>query len=132
MTILQVMVFSQDGNRFAWANGSAVRMVTWHSEYQCWKASIIGEGLERTTFMQFSPKGNILATWEVYAKREGVKPEDLHNLRLWCTVSKELLFATTQRKAEGWCPQWTQDEVCKIMRCTIVAMYQLCRSLITK
>ena len=105
------MAFSRDGNRFAWANGSALRMVTWHDDTQSWKEFVIGERLERTTFIQFSPRGNILATWEVYAKREGVKPEDLHNLRLWCSVSGKLLHATTQRKAEGWCPQWTEDEV---------------------
>lgn len=107
----KAMAFSRDGNRFAWANGSALRMVTWHDDTQSWKEFVIGERLERTTFIQFSPRGNILATWEVYAKREGVKPEDLHNLRLWCSVSGKLLHATTQRKAEGWCPQWTEDEM---------------------
>ena len=105
------MAFSRDGNRFAWANGSVVRMVTWHPDSSSWKDSIIGEGLERTTYMQFSPKGNILATWEVYAKREGLKPEDLDNMRLWSTVSGKQVHATTQRKADGWCPQWTDDEV---------------------
>ena len=64
------MTFSRDGNRFAWANGSIVRMATWHSDSKTWKDSIIGEKLERTTYMQFSPNGNILATWEVFAKRD--------------------------------------------------------------
>ena len=107
----QAMVFSKDGNRFAWTNGNVVRMVTWHNESKTWKDSVIGQGLERTTYMKFSPLGNILATWEIYAKREGMKPEDMHNLRLWCSVSGKLLHAITQRKSEGWCPQWTDDEV---------------------
>lgn len=105
------MVFSKDGNRFAWTNGNVVRMVTWHNETKSWQESTIGEGLERTTYMKFSPLGNILATWEVYAKRDGMKPEDMHNLRLWCSVTGKLLQAITQRKSEGWCPQWTEDEV---------------------
>lgn len=110
------MVFSRDGNRFAWANGSVVRMVTWHPDTQSWEESVIGEGLERTTYMQFSPKGNILATWEVYAKRDGVKQDDLHNMRLWCTVNGKRLHATTQRRADGWCPQWTEDEMLCCLR----------------
>ena len=105
------MTFSRDGNRFAWTNGSIVRMVTWHPDSLSWKDSVIGENMERTTYMKFSPKGNILATWEVYAKREGIKQEDLHNLRLWCAMTGKRLYATTQRKADGWCPQWTEDEV---------------------
>ena len=105
------MAFSRDGKRFAWANGSDVLMVTWHDDSKTWKECIIGESLERTTYMQFSPLGNILATWEVYAKREGMKPEELHNLRLWCSVTGKLLHAITQRKADGWCPQWTENEV---------------------
>jgi len=107
----KAMVFSKDGNRFAWTNGNVVRMVTWHNESKTWKDSVIGQGLERTTYMKFSPLGNILATWEIYAKREGMKPEDMHNLRLWCSVSGKLLHAITQRKSEGWCPQWTDDEM---------------------
>ena len=113
------MVFSKDGNRFAWTNGNVVRMVTWHNESKTWKDSVIGHGLERTTYMKFSPLGNILATWEIYAKREGMKPEDMHNLRLWCSVSGKLLHAITQRKSEGWCPQWTDDEVFSISRCNV-------------
>ena len=103
--ILQAMVFSKDGNRFAWTNGNVVRMVTWHNETKTWQESTIGEGLERTTYMKFSPLGNILATWEVYAKRDGMKPEDMHNLRLWCSVTGKLLQAITQRRSDGWCPQ---------------------------
>ena len=105
------MAFSRDGNRFAWANGSVVTMVTWHSDTETWKDSVIGTAFERTTYMQFSPLGNILATWEMYAKREGKTPEELHNLRLWCSTSGKLLHAITQRKADGWCPQWTDNEV---------------------
>merc|ERR1712218_607052 len=81
----KAMAFSRDGNRFAWTNGSVVTMVTWHSDTKTWKDSVIGTALERTTYMQFSPLGNILATWEMYAKREGKTPEELHNLRLWCS-----------------------------------------------
>jgi uncharacterized protein with WD repeat len=115
------MAFSRDGNRFAWVNGSDVWMVTWHDDSKTWKDCIIGESLERTTYLQFSPMGNILATWEVYAKREGMKPEELHNLRLWCSVSGKLLHAITQRKADGWCPQWTENEV--IFRFLVLSTY---------
>ena len=113
------MVFSKDGNRFAWTNGNVVRMVTWHNETKTWQESTIGEGLERTTYMKFSPLGNILATWEVYAKRDGMKPEDMHNLRLWCSVTGKLLQAITQRRSDGWCPQWTEDEVQNLSKCIL-------------
>jgi len=105
----RVMSYSPDGNRFAWSDGTAVHMASWDAPSSTWKKIATLEASAKTTFMRFSPKGTVLATWEVFAKGNNQLE---NNVRLWSTSgSGQMIHAFTHRKSEGWCPQWTSDEV---------------------
>jgi len=102
----KAMSFSPvDGNRFAYSDGKSVRIVTWDSATRKWGETAVLENTQRTTFIRWSPAGNIVATWEVLAKNL-----EENNVRLWDAATGKMLHSFAHRKSEGWCPQWTKDE----------------------
>jgi len=102
----RVMAFSPDGDRFAWSDGKAVHLAAW-TPAGTWKTTVTLEASGRTASMRFSPKGTVLATWEVFAKGNNQLE---NNVRLWSTDSGSQIHAYVHRKSEGWSPQWTSDE----------------------
>merc|ERR1719193_1128453 len=105
----RVMSYSPDGNRVAWSDGAAVHMAAWEAASSTWKKTTTLEASGKTAFLRFSPKGTVLATWEVFAKGNNQLE---NNVRLWDTSgSGKMIHSFIHRKSEGWCPQWTTDEV---------------------
>ncbi|XP_077987578.1 eukaryotic translation initiation factor 2A-like [Glandiceps talaboti] len=100
----KVQAFSTDGKLFAWCNGFCVNIIET-------KTCGLVQKLDRpkTHFLQFSPQGNILATWEMYVVNREV-PGGQPNLHLWDVKTGEDLKGFVQRKQDNWCPQWSADE----------------------
>ena len=78
--LFQCFCFSPSGDLFAWCNGEAVHIAHASSDFTKPSASL-PPSAARTSFMAFSPLGSTLATWEVYAVKQGEGPK--HNLNLW-------------------------------------------------
>ena len=98
----KAMSFSDSG-LFAWSDGKIVKISTFKDNR--WAVSATLEGSGRTTFLNFSPKGSYICTWEVYAKNL-----EEHNVRIWNAKTGSMIHSYVQRKSDGWCPQWTTDE----------------------
>nr|XP_057935959.1 eukaryotic translation initiation factor 2A [Doryrhamphus excisus] len=98
------LTFSRDGLLFAWCNGQVVRVVKTSD------GSLVATfDLPKTTLLQFSPLGSILATWQPYTKSSQVAQGDA-NLQLWELSNGGLVKAFFQKKVDMWCPSWSEDE----------------------
>lgn len=84
----------------AWSDGKVVKVLNIAS------GDVKELPAERTQFLQWSPKDTFLATWEVFAVRNG-KQEP--NVRLW-TAEGDKKASFLQRKSDGWAPRWGRDE----------------------
>lgn len=93
-------MFSNKGSHLAWSDGKTVTILDLSSNA---KAEI---DAQRTHAMQWSPQDNFLATWEIFAVRDG-KQEP--NMKLW-SQSGQLKASFIQRKNEGWHPRWSPKE----------------------
>ncbi|XP_061636862.1 eukaryotic translation initiation factor 2A [Phyllopteryx taeniolatus] len=98
------LTFSRDGSLLAWCNGHVVSVVRTSDS-----SSVATLALPKTALLRFSPLTNILVTWQPYTKSAEAAQGDA-NLRLWELPSASLLKALFQKKAEAWCPSWSQDE----------------------
>lgn len=98
------VTFSKDGTLFAWCNGDKVRVV---------KASdgslVQSFDLPKTSLLGFSPLNSVLATWQPYSKTQD-NPQGDANLQLWDLQNGTCLKALYQKKVQGWCPSWADDE----------------------
>uniref|UniRef100_A0AAY4AYI2 Eukaryotic translation initiation factor 2A n=1 Tax=Denticeps clupeoides TaxID=299321 RepID=A0AAY4AYI2_9TELE len=65
--------------------------------------------LPKTSFLEFSPQKKVLATWHQYTKTQD-DPQGDANLQLWDLQSGKCIKTFYQKKADGWCPSWAQDE----------------------
>ncbi len=101
----KVMAFSPDGDVFAWSDGGEVKVA--HFENGRWALRHTLDHA-RVSFLAFSPLGRVLATWDVLSTKKG--EEAPHNLRLWDPKTGAKVGSFTQKKASGWCPQWSGDE----------------------
>ncbi|CAL1571228.1 unnamed protein product [Knipowitschia caucasica] len=104
------LCFSADGALFAWCNSRGVHVVNTGDG-----SSLLTLELPKTVLIQFSPKNNILSTWQPYTK----SAQSTHgeaNLQLWDLKTGALLKALFQKKMEQWCPSWSEDEVIAV-RC---------------
>ena len=72
----------------AWCNGDAVHVAHSSSNFSKPVASLTSAA--RSSFMCFSPLGSVLATWEVYAVKQGQEAKP--NLNLWDSKTGEFLF----------------------------------------
>lgn len=89
---------------FSWCNGQKVSVV------KCSDGSVVSTfDLPKTSLLDFSPLGKVLATWQVYSKTPN-SPQGEANLQLWDVQSGQLIKALFQKKAESWCPSWSDDE----------------------
>ena len=64
------MDFDPNGDSLAWSNGGLIKTAKF--EANSWKAS---NDLphSKVSFLSYSPKGNFVATWEVFAKKPDQK-----------------------------------------------------------
>lgn len=98
------MTYSRDGSLFSWCNGEKVRVL------RSADSQVVQElALPKTSLLQFSPLNNILVTWRPYSKT-AEDPQGEPNLQLWDVQTGALLKALYQKKLEGWCPCWSDDE----------------------
>ncbi|XP_035240981.1 eukaryotic translation initiation factor 2A [Anguilla anguilla] len=98
------VAFSKDGSLFGWCSGDKVSVVR------------VADGtlvqsldLPKTALLEFSPLGTVLATWQPYTKTQD-NPQGDANLQLWDLNSGTCLKTFYQKKVQGWCPNWSDDE----------------------
>ncbi|XP_064241041.1 eukaryotic translation initiation factor 2A isoform X1 [Passer domesticus] len=100
----KAVAFSKDGSLFAWCNGEKVNVVN------VTRAELLHSfDLPKTVCLEFSPKNNVLATWQAYATAKdgtaGVPNLQLHDLK-----TGKCLKSFVQKKMQNWCPCWADDE----------------------
>ncbi|XP_076846915.1 eukaryotic translation initiation factor 2A isoform X2 [Brachyhypopomus gauderio] len=59
--------------------------------------------------LEFSPLGKVLATWKPYTKTQD-NPQGEANLQLWDLKTGDCIKTFYQKKVQGWCPSWADDE----------------------
>ncbi|KAL6258058.1 hypothetical protein P5V15_009976 [Pogonomyrmex californicus] len=100
----KTMLFSPDGQYFAWCNGSKVKIVL------CKTWQIVAE-IERPKIcaLKFSSHSTYLATWEPsFVTKEA--PQGIENFRIWKAETGELVQHLVQKRMTDWEPQWSSDE----------------------
>ncbi|XP_006000963.1 eukaryotic translation initiation factor 2A [Latimeria chalumnae] len=100
----RVFAFSKDGTLFAWFNGEKVCILNAVDN-----KLLHSLDLPKATFLQFSPKNSILATWQTYATTKD-NPQGSPNLHLWDLKTGQIVKSFYQKKMQGWCPCWADDE----------------------
>ncbi|KAM7043525.1 eukaryotic translation initiation factor 2A isoform 2-T2 [Acridotheres tristis] len=100
----KAVAFSKDGSLFAWCNGQKVNVVN------VTRAELLHSfDLPKTVCLEFSPKNNVLATWQAYTTAKdgtaGVPNLQLHDLK-----TGKCLKSFIQKKMQNWCPCWADDE----------------------
>ncbi|XP_030622317.1 eukaryotic translation initiation factor 2A isoform X4 [Chanos chanos] len=98
------VTFSKDGSLFGWCNGEKVSVV------KSSDGSLVGSfDLPKTAMLEFSPQNKVLATWQPYTKTQD-NPQGAPNLQLWDFQTGNCIKAFYQKKVQGWCPSWADDE----------------------
>lgn len=105
------MAFNPAGDQMAWANGSGVMLSTLKGGQ--WTRPVTLDH-PRASFLRFSPRGSFLATWEVFAVKQGQNPEP--NLHIWDSRTGGKLGSFIQKKVAFWAPQWSKDEALCCLR----------------
>ncbi|XP_030350892.1 eukaryotic translation initiation factor 2A isoform X3 [Strigops habroptila] len=100
----KAVAFSKDGSLFGWCNGEKVNVVNVTSaELLC------SFDLPKAVCLQFSPKNNVLATWQAYTTaKDGTA--GVPNLQLHDVKTGKCLKSFIQKKMQNWCPCWADDE----------------------
>ncbi|XP_012695260.1 eukaryotic translation initiation factor 2A [Clupea harengus] len=98
------VTFSKDGSLFSWCNGDKVSVVKTSDG-----SSVQDFDLPKTSFLEFSPQNKVLATWQQYTKTQE-NPQGDPNLQLWDLQTGKCIKAFYQKKVQGWCPSWADDE----------------------
>ncbi|KAL8188364.1 UNVERIFIED_CONTAM: Eukaryotic translation initiation factor 2A [Gekko kuhli] len=100
----KVFAFSKDGSFFAWCNGEQINIVNVTSN-----ELLHSFDLPKTVCLEFSPKGNILATWQPYTTgKDGAA--GVPNLQVFDLKTGNSLKCFIQKKLQNWCPCWSDDE----------------------
>ncbi|XP_009882683.1 PREDICTED: eukaryotic translation initiation factor 2A [Charadrius vociferus] len=100
----KAVAFSKDGSLFAWCNGEKVNIVNVTS------AELLRSfDLPKAVCLEFSPKNNVLATWQAYTTaKDGTA--GVPNLQLHDVKTGKCLKSFIQKKMQNWCPCWADDE----------------------
>lgn len=100
----KTMLFSPDGQYFAWSNGSKVKIVlckTWQVIVEIQRPKICA--------LKFSSYSNYLATWEPsFVTKE--EPQGSQNFHIWKSETGEPVQHLIQKRSGDWEPQWSSDE----------------------
>ncbi|KAJ6669410.1 hypothetical protein lerEdw1_008219, partial [Lerista edwardsae] len=100
----KVFIFSKNGSLFAWCNGEQVNIVNAASG-----DLVRSFDLPKTVFLEFSPKSNVLATWQPYTTaKDGTA--GVPNLQVFDVKTGKCLKSFIQKKMQNWCPCWSDDE----------------------
>ncbi|XP_066478159.1 eukaryotic translation initiation factor 2A isoform X2 [Tiliqua scincoides] len=100
----KVFAFSKNGSLFAWCNGEQVNIVNVTSG-----DLVRSFDLPKTVFLEFSPKNNVLATWQPYTTaKDGAA--GVPNLQVFDVKTGKCLKSFIQKKMQNWCPCWSDDE----------------------
>ncbi|XP_077204805.1 eukaryotic translation initiation factor 2A [Paroedura picta] len=100
----KVFAFSKDGSLFAWCNGEQINIVNVTSN-----KLLHSFDLPKTVCLEFSPKGNVLATWQPYTSgKDGAA--GVPNLQVLDVKMGNCLKSFIQKKTQNWCPCWSDDE----------------------
>ncbi|KAH0624077.1 hypothetical protein JD844_007414 [Phrynosoma platyrhinos] len=114
----KVFTFSKDGSLFAWCNGEQVNIVnvTSHNVLQSFD-------LPKTVCLEFSPKNNVLVTWQPYTTaKDGAAGTP--NLQVFDVKTGKCLKSFIQKKMQNW--RSANQELCSEMgkmSSTQVAVY---------
>ncbi|KAG5269411.1 hypothetical protein AALO_G00201720 [Alosa alosa] len=98
------VTFSKDGSLFSWCNNDKVSVVKTSDG-----SSVQDFDLPKASFLEFSPQNKVLATWQQYTKTQD-NPQGDPNLQLWDLQTGKCIKAFYQKKLQGWCPSWADDE----------------------
>ncbi|KAK7602934.1 hypothetical protein V9T40_006908 [Parthenolecanium corni] len=100
----RAMVFSPNGQYFAWSDGAIISVVS----VATWK-TVVEIEKPKTMFISFSPNGTYLNSWETfYVSPE--HPKGTPNLFIWRSATGELAQAYIQKKQMNWEPRYSKDE----------------------
>ncbi|XP_062988157.1 eukaryotic translation initiation factor 2A isoform X1 [Elgaria multicarinata webbii] len=100
----KVIAFSKNGNLFAWCNGEQVNIMNVISSNV-----LCSLDLPKTVCLEFSPKCNILVTWQPYTTaKDGAA--GVPNLQVFDVKTGKCLKSFIQKKMQNWCPCWSDDE----------------------
>nr|XP_027320493.2 LOW QUALITY PROTEIN: eukaryotic translation initiation factor 2A [Anas platyrhynchos] len=100
----KAVTFSKDGSLFAWCNGEKVNI------FNVTSAELLQSfDLPKVVCLEFSPKNNVLATWQAYTTaKDGTA--GVPNLQLYDVKTGKCLKSFIQKKMQNWCPCWADDE----------------------
>jgi len=119
---IKCLKFSPDGQKLAWSNGGCVQISTVGSDGN-WSSPPMTIDHPKAYSIAWSPLGNILASWEMYATIQGKDPTP--NLHIWDVKTGEKLKSFFQKKHANWCPIWSPDEkICSRMVNNEVQFYE--------
>ncbi|XP_039613968.1 eukaryotic translation initiation factor 2A [Polypterus senegalus] len=96
--------FSRDGSLFSWGTTEKLHAFKVADGRMLWSIDV-----PKVTAVEFSPKGTILATWNLYSKSKETAQGD-QNLHLWNVQTGACVKSFYQKNRENWCPVWSDDE----------------------
>uniref|UniRef100_A0A131XP25 Eukaryotic translation initiation factor 2A n=1 Tax=Ixodes ricinus TaxID=34613 RepID=A0A131XP25_IXORI len=99
----RVIAFSRDGKLLAWTNEEVVQVVSLPSFEKVFEVA-----KPKTLYLDFSPKGTILCTWEQYTGSKDAPEQP--NLHIYDIKSNKCLRSIVQKKQSSWQLQWSDDE----------------------
>ncbi|XP_017042373.1 eukaryotic translation initiation factor 2A [Drosophila ficusphila] len=101
--------FSADGRYFAYSNGQGVKVLeTSKATTASWPVKCVLPR-PKAFYLQFSPRGSYLCTWEHYAITKD-RPEGSPNLLVYEVATGAEVFAIVQKNQTDWQPSWSADE----------------------
>lgn len=102
----RAIVYSPDGRFLAWANGATVQLCR---VADSWKV-IASLPRPKACYLQFSPRGTYLMTWEVYTENPKDAVREKPNLFIFRADTGEELFSVIQKRHHEWQMHWSSDE----------------------
>ncbi|XP_016992710.2 eukaryotic translation initiation factor 2A [Drosophila takahashii] len=102
--------FSSDGRYFAFSNGQEVKVLQAPGQDSAasWPVKCVLPR-PKAFYLQFSPRGSYLCTWEHYAITKD-RPEGSPNLLVYEVATGAEVFAIVQKNQTDWQPSWSADE----------------------
>ncbi|XP_002095774.2 eukaryotic translation initiation factor 2A [Drosophila yakuba] len=101
--------FSPDGRYFAYSNGQEVKVLQASRDSAAsWPTKCVLPR-PKAFYLQFSPRGSYLCTWEHYAITKD-RPEGSPNLLVYDVATGVEVFAIVQKNQTDWQPSWSADE----------------------
>jgi len=100
----RTMMFSPQGEYFAWANGTNITIVS----TKTW-TTLATIPSPKTYCIQFSSKGTYLMTWQPFTV-SNANPNGGPNMFIYKSDTGDLVQSFVHKKQTDWEPQWSVDE----------------------